>query len=55
MADQGVEQGGFASLELTDTSHIKSSFRNSRCELACFVGNRLCSKLLSQIRKTQQT
>ena len=55
VADQSVEQGGFASLELTDTRYIEPSFGNSRCELARFVGNRLSSKLLRQIGKTQQT
>ena len=46
VANKGVEQGGFASLELTETSYIETSFGNPRCEFARFLGNRLSSKFL---------
>jgi hypothetical protein len=47
LADQCVKEGGFASLELTDTTYIETSFRNPRCELMCFLGDRLSPKVLS--------
>jgi hypothetical protein len=46
VADQSVEQGGFASLELADASYIETSFGNPCRELACFLGYRLSSKFL---------
>jgi hypothetical protein len=55
VADQSVEQGGLASLKLTDTSYVKASFRNPSCELTCFFGDGLSPKFLSQSAKSQQT
>ena len=55
MADQCIKEGRFASLELTDTSYIETSFRNPRCELTCFLGDRISPKFLSQVGKSQQT
>jgi hypothetical protein len=54
VADQSVEQGGFASLKLADTSYIETSFGNPRCELTCFLGDRLSPKFLSQSAESQQ-
>jgi hypothetical protein len=48
VADQSVEQGRFAPLELTNTSYIETSFGNPRCELTCFLGDGLRPKFLSQ-------
>ena len=55
VADQSVEQGGFASLELADTGYIETSFGNPRCEVTRFFGDRLSPKFLSQVGKPQQT
>ena len=55
MADESVEQGGFASLELPDTSYIETPFGNPRCELARLLGDRLSPKFLRQTGKSQQT
>ncbi len=54
MADEGVEQGRFTSLKLTDTGYIETSFGNSCRELLCFLGDRFSPKFDSQIGKPQQ-
>jgi hypothetical protein len=55
MPDQCVEKRGFASLELTDTGYIESSFGNPRCKLSRFLCDVLSPKLLSQSAESQQT
>jgi hypothetical protein len=52
VAEESVEQGGFATLELANTSYIETSFGNPRCELTCFLGQRFSPKFLSQIGKS---
>jgi len=40
---KSVEQGRFASLELTDTGLHRNALRDPRCKLTCFLGDRLSS------------
>ena len=49
LANQSVEQGGFAALKLADTSYIEAAFGDPRSELPCFLGDRLGPKFLCQI------
>ena len=49
MADQSIEQSGFASLKLTDASDIETAFGNPRFQLTCFLGDRFGTKFLSQL------
>jgi hypothetical protein len=52
-ADQCVEKGRFATLKLTYTSYIETSFGDPHSELPCFLGDGLCPKLLSQFAELQ--
>ena len=38
VADKSVEQGRFASLELTDTGYIETPFGDPRCKFTRFLG-----------------
>jgi hypothetical protein len=53
VAYQSVEQGRFASLKLTDTSYIETSFGNPRCEVTYFLVDSFSPNFLSQIGKPQ--
>ena len=54
-ANERIQQGRFAALELTDTCDIEAPFGNPGCEFAGFLGDRLSSEFLCQIRKPQQS
>ncbi|MGB6132783.1 MAG: hypothetical protein WBG54_13465 [Acidobacteriaceae bacterium] len=54
MANQSIEECGFASLELADTGDVEASFGNARGEFARLLGDRLGPKLLSEVGEPHQ-